>query len=816
MNKKTLLFLVIAIVLVCTLAVTAFAADNTVYVADGGSGDGSSASSPLGTLSAAISELNGNGGTIVLCGDTTVSEKITVPEQTGNLTFTAENGAKMIIKNRFQFAKNTNDNDVTINVPFDIAGNYYCLMFGGYNNIVFAENFNVTLSGGDSAELYLFGGVHAGEAASNIDCIAELPYSIEVNGGTFARFKGGNYRGGISDYIGSLSELVTITINGGTFGVEGEYPTNSNNKTYDTFSISGMSILAGGAKLTITGGTFNSPVYAQGRIGAVTNAASEKSSTTASDKKYYAIDGDVSIIINGGTFKGGSLGAVYTQAAYTQLMRGNFNVEVNDGTFAEDTIFDATQVKAYQNSDKKASLTVSDGISISAKRFDLSTGANVQTVDCDAEPIRVAFIGDSITEGYAPTSAAVTRLTDAYPAQFLANAEAAGKEVIVSNYGVSASGVLPSTKRDYFEMLAWPMVSEETDADYVFIAIGTNDANGTCYANGSNGSLLLFEENYTKLVSTMGELPDTDKVFVTNAIYRADHARLSHYVSATIHPIQERVAKTLAKEDSDKYIFVDLYSLTLENAENGTLFSSDNLHPGVEGLKAMGKVCYNAAFDSDENVIPDNRYRTEIYISSSTGSTFGEGTEDDPISDISVAFDKIALGSEVTIHIIDTFECTEQYSFIIPLSASKITIVGDKDDSASTLVLKGTVDTDNPTGGIHALKTFTNTKFDNLTLDSCANTISIMAYFNNLEITNTVKTTGNWNLYAGFLVRAASTTSVFDTEETASSSNDCVTDTSPSPRTHGFQSLAARMKSTSVRERLQDLSKRYVQQCYTK
>ena len=92
---KKLVFSLFVLMFSALIALTAFAADKTVYVKDGGTGDGTSAASPTGTISSAVSKLSGKGGTIVLVGDTTISSKTTLPEQSADITITSENGAKL-------------------------------------------------------------------------------------------------------------------------------------------------------------------------------------------------------------------------------------------------------------------------------------------------------------------------------------------------------------------------------------------------------------------------------------------------------------------------------------------------------------------------------------------------------------------------------------------------------------------------------------------------------------------------------------------------------------------------------------------------
>lgn len=356
-NTRKDLFKVLLLTL-CTalLCLGAAAAEpQTVYVTDGGTGDGSSALRPLGSLSAALSALGGKGGRIVVCGDLTVANKTTIADQSGDLTFTAENGGKLVLKNRLQFAKNKNDNLIILDLPIDIAANYACYMFGGFNSITFTSNFSVTASGGSKAAFAFYGGVHAGEATSIQNCLTTLPYAITVNGGTFSQFAGGNLRLSNEDYVGSIAAPITVTIGGGTFGVAGDYSkATAPNKEFDAFSVSGMSILADSAALNISGGTFHTPIYLSGRCGKIVAAASQSSAFLASDKKYYVMDGDIAVNITGGTFNGGAVCDTYADAGYTQVLRGNYTVNISGSpVFKSGTVFDATQVKAYAGESKK-------------------------------------------------------------------------------------------------------------------------------------------------------------------------------------------------------------------------------------------------------------------------------------------------------------------------------------------------------------------------------------------------------------------------------------------------------------------------------
>ncbi len=750
MNKKVLFFISALLVIVCACSICAFAAEpvTTTYLKAGGSGDGLTAETPTGSLNSAMGALTAD-GTVVFLNEFTISAVSHLADIEYDCTFVSDGGCLTLAAD-LDLKISKNDNVVTFDLPVKVTGTTDINLMGGYNNVVFGNGFSVTST--DGAALNFYGG----RPSESETGICTRAYSITVNAGTFGSFNGGNYRETISGYYGSIAAPITITVNGGTFG-KGDVYTATNNKNYNAFSVSGMSILADDATLTINGGTFNCPVFVQGKTDTIPASVSEKCTLVASSKDYYAIDGDITVNITGGTFNGGAVSAYYTQAAYTTVMRGNYDVTVTGGTFAQNTVFDATQVKAYEGGSSKATLTYSGVSNVTPVRFDLVNG-EAQTYD---EPIRVVFIGDSITEGYVISGAGVVRLTDGYPAQFLKLCEDAGKEVIVGNFGVSSAGFHPVTKRFYHNMLAYPVVREETDADYVFFAMGINDANTS---GGTTSAMRTYEKNLYDFAEYMGNLPDTEKVFITNALYaKTGSAVTTHRASAVMRPTQERVANELAAKAPDKYVFVDMFGLTLSAAKDDSLFRADNgtiyerLHPAQTGLKLMASVCYNAAFNGV--TAPESYRMTDIYVSAS-GTAFGAGTAADPISDLGYAYDLMERDVPVTLHIIGNVSLA--HNLYTSMAPSKLTIVGEGSDAALTV-------------NSSSFKIGSDIKIDNLTIGSGTSGISILGCFNNIEFTDTVKTSGKVGFYAGHNVFQdvdPATVSTHDCAEYVSSDRD--------------------------------------------
>ena len=707
------------------------------------------------SLLSAVESLDGEGGTVVVQNNITVADGTVIPEQSGDLTITSENGAKLTLGGSLIFEKNTNGNVITIDVPVSAAEG---VIYGGFNSVTFTEDFAV------SGTLDFYGGLYNVEStngattetpkyyyAQNKLLTAELPYDIVVNGGTFRHFMGGNYRLGYSSLLGSVAAPITITVNGGTFGVGVSYDNDTALKIDKAFSISGMSILADDATLTINGGTFNTPVYAQGYIGQTATRTSGSSQYTNSDKKFYAIDGDISITVNGGTLNGCELGATQITAAYQQLVRGNYTVTIADAaTLADGMVIDATQVKAYSGETAAAALTYPASKNVKVVRFDVVNGED-ENYD---EPLRIACVGDSITQGSQAKIDGVENFElGSYPAQLYKKMFDLGEDVIVANYGCGATKVMDYSGLYYNSGLAYTLSMEETDPDYVIIGLGTNDAASTTYTYGMQDR---FYEEYTAFVLGYEALESTDMVYGTSAIYRVstDVAAVSN-----IRALQNMALTALADAGKD-VTYIDLYALTLDEALAGTLLSGDNLHPDFEGYGIYADNIYDAITNGVTKV--ENFEMDDIYVRAD-GTNNAECTASNPTSNISIAFAKAKDNS--TIHIIGTYNYTKVgnvgWGFATPVNVKNLTIKGE--DGGAVLNLNG-----------KHLHIKNDAIFDNIGIYTTGGgALHIACGYHNVTFTDTFKCSDA--LFAAGMVTLGEDKSSgwYNSRESVSSSNDC-------------------------------------------
>lgn len=268
---------------------------NSVYLKNGGTGDGSSADNAFGNLADAVKacyqvEDNGAivGGKIVICGDGytvdgTVSEGT---DHSNTILYTSENNAplnfaagyltlngpakfnniKLVMENSDESAIVANGHALTIGenvttVPYE--GKYLDIIGGKPSGKV--ETVNVTVNGGD------FGKVISGDSVTGNSNITLNGGTIhdEIVGGTSVAngviggnvtitINDGNIKGNIIGGSvaenGSVEGIIYINLNGGTYSV---------NTTITATNLSATSTVAGNAEITINGGDFSAMMKGQ-------------------------------------------------------------------------------------------------------------------------------------------------------------------------------------------------------------------------------------------------------------------------------------------------------------------------------------------------------------------------------------------------------------------------------------------------------------------------------------------------------------------------------------------------------------------------
>ena len=263
-----------ALLLLCAVLTLSAAAAGTVYVADGGSGDGKTASAPLGDLAAAYTALGEDGGTIVVVGRYTLRAAFVEPDHSGEVTVTQEtdgtsyraaadsgvyfNSMRYILNGPTTFANitfrgkgaETKKNNGALLVaqfhPVKMGAGVECRDFGAYTDI--ASSFSIiggAQAGADkwnalTDDLDAHITVESGEFAivafsRQIDKLYTGMAHIELSGGTFHHI----YLGAVNKGRGGDTDL---TVTGGNF--VGDFTAGASSK------------VAGSITITLKGGDF--------------------------------------------------------------------------------------------------------------------------------------------------------------------------------------------------------------------------------------------------------------------------------------------------------------------------------------------------------------------------------------------------------------------------------------------------------------------------------------------------------------------------------------------------------------------------------
>ena len=352
---------------------------NLVYLSSTGNGDGSSPSSAVSDLNAAITALGGEDGTIVVSGNYTIDSAYTVKTHTNKITITSydyitdyrDSGAAITLSANITLGGETEFEKVQISAaataviyakgsPLTIgedvvtvltnSNTTYPGIVGGHNNLLASQTTSVTVKSGDWSSLR--GGYNSTRLLAT-----DLVHNVNISGGTFhsyvsfasrgntsgkivANISGGTFLAGVyaiyeEDSSGySLNYDVTVNITGGDFQAAIAPAKSINTELHGTYTLN----LDGGEFMHLTdlrgaedfGGDMTSSLNIGGNI----DINEEETGTTSFSNPirynnadpnllynekdgfyYYTCTGSTTI----GIIKAANIADIKTTAAYTIL-----------------------------------------------------------------------------------------------------------------------------------------------------------------------------------------------------------------------------------------------------------------------------------------------------------------------------------------------------------------------------------------------------------------------------------------------------------------------------------------------------------------
>ncbi len=176
------------------------------------------------------------------------------------------------------------------------------------------------------------------------------------------------------------------------------------------------------------------------------------------------------------------------------------------------------------------------------------------------EPIRIACVGDSITEGYGYPNELWKRL---------------GSDYKVGNFGVGGSTISLSSYKPYMNQTAFRQAKDFLP-HVVVIMLGTNDAIPSVYQNVDS-----LVEDYKQLIAEFQELPSEPQIWIVKPppIFDNTLGPIDANLEQGVIPKIEQVADELSLP------LIDVYSALAYHPEHFV----DGVHPTSEGVKVIAE-----------------------------------------------------------------------------------------------------------------------------------------------------------------------------------------------------------------------------------
>ena len=217
------------------------------------------------------------------------------------------------------------------------------------------------------------------------------------------------------------------------------------------------------------------------------------------------------------------------------------------------------------NKKKLISLTVGLAILIASSGIASLFILNSGNKNLSAEKIRIACVGDSITEGYG------------YPDDLWM---LLGANYTIGNFGVGGSTVALDSSKPYMNETAFEE-AKEFRPSIVIIMLGTNDAIPTMQNNES------FVDDYVKLVTEFQALSSKPKIWIVKPppVFSNETGLSVENFKDNVIPSIERVA------DKTDLPIINVYSAL---ANYSDFFPVDGVHPNSEGAMLIASEIYKA------------------------------------------------------------------------------------------------------------------------------------------------------------------------------------------------------------------------------
>ena len=311
-------------------AIFTLSTDKVYYISDSGTGNGTSFSAAGNSMEDAYKAL-ARGGTLVVCGETTVKAiaglgafinqyntgKITITSVYDDVDYRKANNAKLFFDVNFYLGGETEFNNINL-----VNRKNYGGIYANLNKLVIGEGVECSYAAAvTTTYLSIQGGTNRDIELTEAE--KQQTADVTINSGTWQRVRGGSATGGHNHFN------VRLTVNGGEFR--------------ERLVLVSANSHVGNADVTINGGSFLGGIYG-----------------STIDKDNQLVEGNLKLTINGGT----PYGSIAASLNNIGTLKGSFDLTLNGGDLGH--ITDIIGTDGVDGWTMTGTLHIGDAVSLDA------------------------------------------------------------------------------------------------------------------------------------------------------------------------------------------------------------------------------------------------------------------------------------------------------------------------------------------------------------------------------------------------------------------------------------------------------------------
>ena len=341
----------------------------------------------------------------------------------------------------------------------------------------------------------------------------------------------------------------------------------------------------------------------------------------------------------------------------------------------------------------------------------------------DGKKLKVAFIGDSITQGTGTTNQA----TESYPAQL---AGLLGGGYKVGNFGKASAYTLAADNKYNVKTdanLSYRNTQQYKDSvkfkpEVVVIMLGVNDIRSMSCDEAREA----LREALKDLTLEYCAMDSVKKVYIATSIMIPSSATIYQYSDGRLQDLQREVAEEIGLD------VIDIYSMTRDYMNVEMHYTNDRIHPIKVSYGEMARAYYAALMgESYTATVPEKSDTGVVYVKTG-GMKSGKGeTPETALDSLAKAVGLLRDGGG-TVVISGAYSL--QYEMYLPHHTGNITITsvyGGTDYRKSGAKL----------GLPKSLYFYGDYKLDDLNIVSEADNMIIICNYNNVTFGKNIKST---------------------------------------------------------------------------